>query len=108
MASPFYIRMKGVADRLLTQYGHTIQLMNASQVVLDTYQGLKSPVRIENTPQTVLESSDATVYITSGTVVPDVNHYLNMDGSIWKIVWVDPVRPTDLTLLYTVFVSNGA
>lgn len=112
MASPFYTRMKGVADRLLTQYGHSINLVsldqNGAQTVLDTYQGLKAPVRVDNTPQTVLESSEATVYITSAIVEPDATHYIFMDGSLWKIIYVEPVRPTDLTILYTLFVAKGA
>lgn len=107
MSRVFYTRMKGIADRLLTEYGHPIQLIDATQTVLDTYQGLKSPVRIENTPASVIEGSDATVYITAGTVSPDTTHYLQMDGSIWKIIWVAPVRPTDQTILWTLFVSNG-
>ena len=107
MSAQFYNRMKGIADRLLTEYGHTIELLNSTQTVLDTYQGLKAPVRVENAPQTVIERSTATVYVTYGTVVPDTTHYLRMDGSIWKILWVAPVRPTDVGILYTLYVTQG-
>ena len=106
--SQFYSRMKGIADRLLTQYGHSINLIDANRVVLDTYQGLKSSVKAENAVGSLMEGADTMVYITSGSVIPDTTHYLDMDGSIWKIIYVDTVRPTDTTIMFTIYVKNGA
>lgn len=108
MSRQFYSRMKTqVADKLLTKYGHSIDLVDGNKTVLTTMQGLKSPVRIENTPQSVIERSNATVYVTESGIPPKENEYLFMDGEYWLIIWVEPVRPTDVTILYTLFVSNG-
>lgn len=108
MSRRFYTRMKNeVADPLLTKYGHSIDLVDGNKNVLSTMQGLKSPVRIENTPQSVIERSNATVYLTASDIAPKENQYLFMDNEYWIIIWVEPVRPTDITIMYTVFVSNG-
>lgn len=108
MSTQFYNRMKTqVADKLLTKYGHSITLTDVNSTVLGTYTGLKAPVRLENTPDTVVARSTATVYITAGDgPAPQANQYLEMDGSSWIVVWVEPVRPTDVTILYTLFVAN--
>lgn len=108
MSSQFYNRMKtNVADKLLNKYGNTIVLTDVNRNTLATYKGIKSPVRIENTPETVIARSTATVYITAGDdVAPQANQYIEMDGNSWIIIWVEPVRPTDVTILYTLFVAN--
>ncbi len=108
MSDAFYTKMKtNVADKLLNKYGHAITLTDVNRTVLGNYTGLKAPVRLENTPDTVVSRSTATVYITAGTgPAPQANQYLEMDGNSWIIVWVEPVRPTDVTILYTLFVAN--
>lgn len=105
--SKFYNRMKGKADSLLTKYGHAINLIDGNRNVLATYQGLKSTVKTDNTLGALIEGADTSVYITAGTFEPDTTHYLDMDGSIWKIIFVDKVRPTDTTIMYTLYVSQG-
>lgn len=107
MSQP-YTKMKGIADRLFAQFGHSINLIDSSKTVIDTYQGLKSSVKNQDTLGSLIQGADTMVYITSGSVIPDTTHYLDMDGSIWKIIYVDTVRPTDTTIMFTLYVKNGA
>lgn len=107
MATNKYGKFKSIADNLLTKWGMTITLTDVSRNELGTFIGIKSPVRIENTPDTVLQRSTATVYMTAGTVEPLQNQYITMDGQDYIIIHVEPARPTDTTILYTLFVSNG-
>lgn len=108
MSTVFYNRMKGVADNLLTRFGHSIELIDANRTVLGTYQGLKNGVGSEMAPATVLERSDAVVYITSGTVKPQMGNFLRINNVIYRIIHIDDVEPTDQTLLFKIFISNGA
>lgn len=109
MSRAFYKHLKdNIADKLIPKYGHAMDIVDSDKNVLETVQGLKSPVRIENTPQNVIERSNATVYITATeSHVPTESDYLYMDGEYWTIIWVEPVRPTDFTIMYSLFVSNG-
>lgn len=108
MADAFYTRMQGLATNLLTRFGHSIELIDANRTVLDTYQGLKSGLGSENAPATVLERSSAVVYISSGTVKPQMGQFLRINGTLFRIIHIDDVEPTDLTLLFKIFVSDGA
>lgn len=104
--SAFYDRMQALSTTLLTKYGHAIELIDATKTTLDTYQGISGSVRVENTPSSVVEQATATIYVSSGTVEPTVDHYLRFNGQIWKIIYVDPVKPTDTSLLYTIFIRK--
>lgn len=108
MATEFYNRMQGIATNLLTRFGHNIELLDANRTVLDTYQGLKNGIANEMAPATVLEKSDAVVYVSTGTVKPQMGNFIRINNIIYRIIHIDDVEPTDLTLLFKIFISNGA
>lgn len=108
MSTQFYNRMNGVATNLLTRFGHTISLVDENRNVLDSYQGLKTGLESENVPASVLEASTAVVYLSTGTIVPSMGQYLQINNIIYRITYVDNVELTDVGLLYKVFVSDGA
>lgn len=107
MANAFYTRMKGTADRLLTKYGFDIPLLDASQTVLATFKGLTATATEDNAPATLIKNGDQVVYVTYATVVPTVDHYVRVDGVIFKIISVVPVKPTDTGILHKLLISNG-
>lgn len=108
MSAPFYNRMKGLATDLLTRFGYSISLIDANRNVLDTYQGLKGSLANENAAASVLEKSTGVVFISSGTVRPQMGHYLLMDGTAYRITHIDDVSVTDINLLWKIFVHDGA
>lgn len=108
MSAQFYNRMNGLATRLLTNYGHSIELVDAQRNVLDTYQGLKSGIGSENIPASVLEASTAVVFVTTGTVTPQMGNYLRISDVIYRITHIDDIKPTDIGILFKIFISDGA
>lgn len=103
-----YQPKKTLADNKLAFYGMDIVLVDSATITdLDTYKGIKAPVRLENTPQSVIDVATATVYLTVGTVEPKINQWLRINGENWNIVWVEPVELTNVTIMRTVFVSKG-
>lgn len=102
-----YGRFKNTADRLLTKWGNTITLSTVDRTVLGTFIGVKAPVRVDNTPDSVIQRSTATVYVTNTNIVPLPNQYVTVDGQDYIIIYVEPVSPADETVMYTLFVSNG-
>lgn len=103
----FYSDMKVVADELLTEFGTTIEIITYDGTVLSTVVGIKSPVDITNVPQTVIQSSSATLYFTHTGVDPTLQHFIRMDGQEYVITHVEPVRPTNETVMWKVYVGNG-
>lgn len=107
MSRAFYNRMNGLATRLLTEYGYSISLIDANRTVLDTYQGLKGSLANENASASVIEKSTGVVFISSGTVRPQMGHYLLMDNIAYRITHIDDVSVTDVNLLWKIFVHDG-
>lgn len=108
MSRAFYNRMQNLATDLLTRYGYSIQLIDANRNVLDEYQGLKGSLENENAPASVLEKSTAVVFITSGSVKPTMGNYLQMEGVAYRITHIADVKPTDVNILYKLFIHEGA
>lgn len=104
--STLYNRLQKQSTSLLTKFGHDIELVDSTKTTLDTYKGLSGPVRVENTPASVVEKATATVYVSVGAIEPKLDHYLRINGSIWKIIYIDPIKPTDTAILYTLFVRQ--
>lgn len=108
MSTQFYNRMNGLATRLLTNYGHSIELIDSNRTVLDTYQGLKTGLSSENVSSTVLEQSTAVVFITVGNITPQMGQYLRINDVIYRITHIDDIKPTNIGLLYKIYIADGA
>lgn len=108
MSTQFYKNMARTASNLLTRFGHNIELIDSNRTVLDTYQGLKTGLSSENVSSTVLEQSTAVVFITVGNITPQMGQYLRINDVIYRITHIDDIKPTNIGLLYKIYIADGA
>lgn len=105
----FYERLKSRADDLLTKRGIPFEVIsydnNNNENIKGNPKGIMGPVRSENIPASVVEQSEATLTATSELEI-DKDDYIRFDNILYKIVWVDKIRPTNVTVLYQVFLTR--
>lgn len=102
----FYDNMQALASKSITKYGTDVELIDANRAVLDTMKGIMGTINVENVPTSVVEQSTGVISVTVGTLVPEVEHYVNFLGETYKIIHVGVINPAGTPILYQLYVSK--
>lgn len=105
----FYERLKSKADDLLNRRGTSFTVISYdasnNETVKGSPKGIMGPVKIENVPASVVEQSEATITATSAVEI-DKDDYIRFDNELYKIVYINKIKPTTVTIIYEIFVTK--
>jgi len=102
----FYDRMKNTATRLLTQYGKSASIEDLQGNVLGTVMLVEGTAKNDYIPATVVDRYETIVYCTATSIIPEVEHFVSMNGTVYKVIYVDTFSPANTILLYRMFLSK--
>lgn len=67
--------------------------------------GIRGPVNIDNVETSIVEEAEATIIATSEVDI-DKDDYIRFDNTLYKIIDFTKTRPTNVTIVYEIFVKR--
>lgn len=104
----FYSNMKGVADRLLTEYGSQAVIKSMVGGVLqdvETCKAIRTAVEFNKVPETLIDRVSTGLTLLSGSYIPTTDDYVTYDGTDYKILLVTEIKPTNLSIVVKILVG---
>jgi hypothetical protein len=101
-----YSVLEAKAMTLLIKYGSAVEVIAPNQSVLSTVSGVNGDTSDMLKSGSAIQDVDVVFYLPSDAVGVQQDNYLRVDGEIYKIVKVIPVKPGPTLMLYEVYGSK--